>query len=161
MSFGPGTQRTLLLTAAGLFGVFFVIAFVFRRMDVSQDTLSIVGGVFAYVFIVAAAVILLRGWRRRGMDVQRPIAGFLADHPTVVGAVGHPVSIGSPAGQVPTGTGPGQTNLSVPVSGPAGRVQVDLVMARLSRRWEVLSAALVRDGEREPLARRAPEGEER
>jgi hypothetical protein len=125
MSFGPGTQRILLLTAAGFFGVFFVIAFVFRRMD-----------------------------------VQRPIAGFLADHPTVVGAVGHPVSVGSPAGQVPTGTGPGQANLSVPVSGPFGRAQVDLVMARLSRRWEVLSAALVRDGEREPLAGRAPEGDE-
>jgi hypothetical protein len=157
LSFGPGTQRTLLLTAATLFGVFFVIAFVFRRLDVSQDTLSIVGGVFAYVFIVAAAVILIRGWRRRGMDVQRPIAGFLAEHPVVKDAVGHPVSVGTPAGQVPTGTGPGQANLSVPVSGPAGRAQVDLVMARLSRRWEVLSAAMVRDGEREPLLRRGPE----
>jgi hypothetical protein len=121
MSFGPGTQRILLLTAAGFFGVFFVIAFVFRRMDVSQDTLSIVGGVFAYVFIVAAAVILLRGWRRRGMDVQRPIAGFLADHPTVVGAVGHPVSVGSPAGQVPTGTGAPQPALGGAVGGAGAR----------------------------------------
>ena len=157
MSFGPGTQRVLLLTAAALFGAFFIVAFVFRRLDVSQETLSIVGGVFAYAFIVAAAVILVRGWRRRGMDVERPITGFLADHPTVVDAVGHPVSVGSPAGQVPTGTGPGQANLSVPVSGPAGRAQVDRVMARLSRRWEVLSAALVRGGDRQPLAGRGPE----
>jgi hypothetical protein len=30
-------------------------------------------------------------------------------------------------------------------------------MARLSSRWEVLSAALVQDGAREPLSGRAPD----
>lgn len=157
MSFGPGVQRTIMLTAATLFGIFFVIAFVVRRTDASQDVVSIAGGVLAYVFLVAVALILLRGWRRRGQDVERPIGAFLADHPTVLEAVGRPVSVGTPRGQVPTGTGPGQANLTVPVSGPGGRADVDLVLARLERRWEILSAALVRDGSRLPLSGGVPE----
>jgi hypothetical protein len=157
VSLRAGVQRTLLLTAAVLFGIFFVVAFVFRRLDVSQDTLSIVGGVLAYTFLVVAAVIGVRAWRRRGQDVERPIADFLADHPSLVERLGRPVAVGPPSGAVPSGTGPGQANLSVPVSGPAGGADVDLVMARLGRRWEVLSAALVRGGERFPLRGGVPD----
>jgi hypothetical protein len=40
----------------------------------------------------------------------------------------------------------------VPVSGPGGTGKVDLVMARLARHWEVLSATLVVDGDRVRLA---------
>ena len=40
----------------------------------------------------------------------------------------------------------------VPVSGPVDEGQVDLVMARMSRSWEVLSATLVVDGDRVSLA---------
>ncbi len=40
----------------------------------------------------------------------------------------------------------------VPVSGPGGTGTVDLVMARLARHWEVLSATLLVDGDRVRLA---------
>ena len=40
----------------------------------------------------------------------------------------------------------------VPVSGPADSGHVDLVMARIARDWEVLSATLVVDGDRVQLA---------
>jgi hypothetical protein len=70
----------------------------------------------------------------------------------VARAVGEPVAVGEPEGEVPRGEGPAQVNLVVPVSGPADAGQVDLVMARLAREWEVLSATLVVDGDRVPLA---------
>lgn len=150
--FGPGTQRTLMLTAAWIFGVFLVVAAVFRAKDGSQHTLSIVAGVFAYAFLAAAAFILLRGWRRRGKDAAGAATRFVAGHPAVPAAVGRPFEVGSPEGEVPSGTGAAQANLVVPVSGPADSGHVDLVMARIARDWEVLSATLVVDGDRVRLA---------
>lgn len=68
--------RPIVLTGAVYFAIFAVIAVVFRQLDVSQDTLSIVGGVMAYAFIVSAVVIGLREWRRGrrgdGDDAERP-----------------------------------------------------------------------------------------
>jgi hypothetical protein len=52
---------------------------------------------------------------------------------------------------VPSGTGPAQANLDLVVSGPDGIARVDLVMARMGRRWEVLTATLVSEGERVSL----------
>lgn len=155
---GPGTQRTLLLAAAWIFGVFLVVAAVFRGADGSQRTLSVVAGVFAYAFIAVAAVILFRGWRRRGMDAGRAATRYVAEHPAVPAAVGRPVEVGVPEGEVPTGTGAAQANLVVPVSGPADSGQVDLVMARIARDWEVLSATLVVDGDRMSLAEGLSDG---
>jgi hypothetical protein len=145
------TERRILLAAAVLFGAFFLVAFVFRRLGVDGSALSVVGGVLAYAFLAAAAVIVVRGWRTRGTDVEGPIRAFLHANPTVVRLVGRPVRVGPPEGEVPTGGGPGQANLSVPVSGPGGGARVDLVMARLGRRWEVLSGQLTHDGSRVPL----------
>ena len=45
-----------------------------------------------------------------------------------------------------------RANLAVPVRGPGGEGRVDLVMARIARHWEVLSATLVVDGDRVRLA---------
>ena len=150
--FAAGTQRILMLTAAWLFGAFLVVAAVFRGTGSSQETLGVVAGVFAYVFLAAAAVILFRGWRRRGQDAARAAIRFVEGHPAVVSAVGSPVEVGDPEGEVPTGSGAAQANLVVPVSGPGDSGQVDLVMARIARDWEVLSATLVVDGDRVRLA---------
>jgi hypothetical protein len=152
MSLGPGVYRSLMITAAWLFGVFLVVAFVFRRTDSSQETLSVIAGVTAWVFLVAAAVIVVRGWRARGGDAFGAASAYVSAHPAVGRAVGRPVAVGPPEGEVPKGEGAAQANLVVPVSGPAGAGHVDLVMARLSREWEVLSATLVVDGDRVPLA---------
>lgn len=152
MNLGPGTYRSLMVTAAWLFGIFLVVAFVFRRTDGSQETLSVIAGVTAWVFLVAAAVIVVRGWRGRGTDAPGAAARYVGAHPAVARAVGRPVDVGAPEGEVPGGSGPAQINLLVPVSGPADEGQVDLVMARLGRDWEVLSATLVVDGDRLPLA---------
>jgi hypothetical protein len=146
-----GPQRTILLTGAALFVAFAVVAFVFRRLDVSQETLSIVGGGFAYVFLVAVAVILLRAWRARRRDAGTVAARYAVAHPAVRTAVGDPVRAEHPQGEVPGGRAPAQANLAVPVSGPRGSARIDLVMARLGRDWEVLSGTLVVDGERVPL----------
>jgi len=152
MNLGPGTYRALMITAAWLFGLFLVVAFVFRRVDASQETLSVIAGVTAWVFLVAAAVIVFRGWRTRGADPVGAATRYVKGHPAVARAVGRPFRVGVPEGEVPGGTGAAQMNLVVPVSGPADEGQVDLVMARLAREWEVLSATLVVDGDRVPLA---------
>jgi hypothetical protein len=141
--------RRLLLLAAVLLGVFAVAAFVFRRADVSQATQSIVGGALAYAFIVGAATLWVLDRRRRQGLSERRVVRYLAEHPRVQSAVGRPVRVGAPTGDLRGKAG--QVNLSVPVSGPLGEAVAHLVMARLDSAWEVLAADLVVDGERVPL----------
>jgi hypothetical protein len=148
----PGTQRHLMLTAAWIFGIFLVVAFTFRRLDASQETLGVIAGISAYVFLAAAAFILWRGWRRGTRDAGATARRFAQGHPAVVEALGEPVEADPPEGAIPAGSGAAQANLAVPVRGPEGEGRVDLVMARIARHWEVLSATLVVDGDRVRLA---------
>jgi len=147
---GMPTGRLLTLTGALLFGVFFVVAFVFRRTGVSQETLSIVAGVMAYGFIAFAAAIAWRAWRRRPGPAERAVSRYLSTHPAVVAWLGTPLTLEMPAVPDPDGR-PGQANLTVAVAGPLGDASADIVLARLNREWEVLHAVLVLDGERVPL----------
>ena len=154
-----GTQRTLMLVAGVIFGVFLIVAFIFRRLDISQETLSIVGGVMAYLFLAAVAVVLWRGWRRARRQPGAAAARYVSRHPAVAEVGGSPVEVGPPEGDVPlVGGTAAQANVEVPVSGPEGEARVDLVMARIAREWEVLSGTLVAGGERVPLAAGPPEG---
>lgn len=148
---GLSIQRSILLTAAVLFGAFGVAALVMRQSGVSQETFSIVAGVTAYLFLAAVVFILLRAWRVRGTDAAEEAVAFVRRHPLVIAAVGVPPTVGEPEGEVPSGSGSAQANLDVIVSGPDGLAQVDLVMARIGRRWEVVSATLVSEGERVSL----------
>jgi hypothetical protein len=154
-----GAQRTLVLVAGVLFGSFAVVAFVFRRQHISDETLSIVGGVMAYVFLALVAVVLWRSWRRARHQPAAAAKRYVSRHPAVAEVVGSPVHVGPPEGDAPADGAPAaQANLEVPVSGPEGEARVDLVMARIAREWEVLSGTLVADGERVPLAAGPPEG---
>jgi hypothetical protein len=65
------TQRTILLTGALVLGLFFLVAFGFRRAGVSQGTLSIVGGIMAYLFLAAVVAILVIGWRSSSRSAGR------------------------------------------------------------------------------------------
>lgn len=150
-AFAPGTERRLLLAGGVMFGAFLVVAFTFRRLDVSQETLSLVGGAFAYGFLLTAAVILVIGWRRRGVSMPAAIARFLEGHPAVVRAVGSPITVEAPPAQGGPARGHAQANVRVTVTGPQGSAVADLVMARLDREWEVLSGALEGEGRRVPL----------
>ncbi len=148
----PGTQRLLMITAAWIFGVFLVVAFTFRRLDASQETLGVIAGISAYVFLAAAAFILWRGWRRGSRDAGATARRFAQGHPAVVDALGEPLEADPPEGQVPSGSGAAQANLTVPVRGPEGEGRVEVVMARIARHWEVLSATLHAGGDRVRLA---------
>ena len=116
----PGTQRHLMITAAWIFGIFLVVAFTFRRLDASQETLGVIAGISAYVFLAAAAFILWRGWRRGSRDAGATARRFAEGHPAVVEALGEPVEADPPEGEVPSGSGAAQANLTVPVRGPEG-----------------------------------------
>jgi hypothetical protein len=154
-----GAQRTLVLVAGVLFGGFAVVAFVFRRQHISDETLSIVGGVMAYAFLAVVAVVLWRGWRQARRQPGAAAKRYVSRHPAVAEVVGSPVHVGTPEGDAPADGAPAaQANLAIPVSGPEGEARVDLVMARIAREWEVLSGTLVADGERVPLAAGPPEG---
>lgn len=144
----PG--RLLTLVGGLMFGVFFVVAWVFRHSGVSEDLLSLVAGVLAYGFLVFAAVVGWRVWRRRPGRAERAVSTYLSTHPAVVAWLGTPLRLEMP--EVPEAlAGPGQANLTVPVHGPLGDASADIVLARLNRDWEVLRAVLVMDGERVPL----------
>jgi hypothetical protein len=64
---GQRVVRGLMLFAAVLVGAFGILAFTFRRIDVSQDTLFLIGGLFGYAFLaaVAAAIVVAQVRRRR------------------------------------------------------------------------------------------------
>lgn len=150
MNFAPGTQKRLLIVGALAFGTFAIATFSVQRWGASQETLSIVGGVIAYGFLVVAGVILVRGWRNRSAGDRNAISAFLADHPAVTDAVGSPVEIGRIGGDV-LGRSEGQATITVAVTGPAGSGIADLVMARLGRDWEILGGTLDAHGEEIPL----------
>jgi hypothetical protein len=59
--------RWLMLFAAVLIGAFGILAFTFRRVDVSQEVLFLIGGLFGYAFLaaVAAAIVVAQVRRRR------------------------------------------------------------------------------------------------
>lgn len=151
--FAPGTQRRLLVIGALAFGSFALIAFVVRQAGGSQETVSIIGGAAAYGFLIAAIVILIRGWRNRGAGDREAIGAWLREHPGVVGELGSPVVVGRPGGDA-LGPGHGQANVVVPLSGPAGRGVAQLSLARLGREWEILGGVLEVRGERMPLSAR-------
>jgi Cytochrome oxidase complex assembly protein 1 len=147
----PG--RTITLTGAWVFGIYFVIAFTFRRFGVSQDTLTIVAGVLAYAFLAFVLVVGLIAWRRRPGGVEQAVSGYLEGHPTVTGLLGEPIEVAVPTSvaQAKAVDG-GQVNVSAVVSGPRGNADADLVLARLGRRWEVLDGSVEHDGERHALS---------
>ena len=64
---GQRVVRWLMLFAGVLIGAFGIIAFTFRRIDASQDTLYLIGGLFGYAFLaaVAAAIVVAQVRRRR------------------------------------------------------------------------------------------------
>ena len=128
-----GTQRTTHAHGArGSSGVFFLIAFVFRRPTSRRGRSSIVGGVSAYVFLAAAVCILWRGWRRRGGRTPAAAAErFVGRHPAVVESVGR-AGGGRPAGgRGPVGlAGPPRRTWWCRCPGRADEARVDLVMAR-------------------------------
>jgi hypothetical protein len=143
--------RATLVIGAIFFGAFAVVAFVFQRLDVSQETLSIVGGGLAYGLLASlAAVWLLRRRRRRGLS-DRLVVTYLAEHPRVQETLGRPVEVGPPHGDVRLEPRGGTANLRVPVAGPHGDATADLVVAKLDANWEVLGGELEIDGERVPL----------
>jgi hypothetical protein len=144
-------RRTILIIGGAFLGAFAVIAFVFQRAHVSQQTLSIVAGVMAYAFLASIGVLwLLRRRLRRGLS-NRIVADYLAAHPRVQQTVGRPVHVGVPQGDMRLDARGGQANLRVPVTGPSGDATAELVMAKLHAHWEVLGGELVVDGERVPL----------
>lgn len=56
--------KPVLLLGGLYFGVFAIVAFVLQRYDASQETLSIVGGVMAYAYLMTIAVVAVVKWRR-------------------------------------------------------------------------------------------------
>ncbi|MEW6581449.1 MAG: hypothetical protein AB1416_01635 [Actinomycetota bacterium] len=67
--------RPLVLTGAVYFAIFAVVAVTFRQVGVSDQTLSIVGGVMAYAFLVSAVVLGVRVWRQGRREESGDDAG--------------------------------------------------------------------------------------
>lgn len=135
-------QRQIMLSAAVMFGVFGIAAFIFRRAGVYDDAVPVMAGIAAWTFLVLVVIVVLRD-RLIGTDPRKEYHHFLSHHPDVIQRVGLPMRFRDDQGDVARGAGPAQLNLDVAVEGPDGSAQAELSMARLGRRWEVLSAALV------------------
>lgn len=158
--FAPGTQRRLLVLAAIAFGAFGIVAFVVRRLGASEATVSILAGAMAYGLLIAAVVVLVRGYRRRGVASPEVLSAWLREHPGIVSALGSPIVVGRVSGDA-LGPGHGQANVSVPLTGPVGRGVAHLSLARLGREWEVLGGVLEVRGERMTLSSRVSSDAER
>jgi len=143
--------RPVLIGGAVTLGAFAIVALVIRRSGGSDETLSVAGGAMAYGFLAFALVVAARAWRRRSRGARDAIERLLADHPRVIEEVGEPVGVKVPAEVVRGLRRPGQANVSAELSGPRGQARAELVMARLGRDWEVLTAALEVDGRRVAL----------
>ncbi len=144
--------RPVLIGGAVTLGAFAIVALVIRRSGGSDETLSIAGGVLAYSFLAFALVVGARALRRRNRGARDAIERFLADHPRVIEEVGEPVRVEVPSAVARGLRRPGQANVGAELSGPRGNARAELVMARLGRDWEVLTAALEVDGRRVALA---------
>jgi Cytochrome oxidase complex assembly protein 1 len=147
----PG--RTITLVGASMMGVFFIVAFIFRRVGVSQDTLTIVAGTFAYGFLAFALVVGVLAWRRRPGGIEQAVSAYLSRNRTMVDLLGEPLVVAVPTAMADSEQAEGaQVNVAAVVSGPRGAADADLVLARLGRRWEVLDATVEHDGERHVLS---------
>jgi hypothetical protein len=141
---GQTPQRLLIAGGATMLGVFAVIAFIFRRADGSQDTLSLIGGLMAYAFIAFAIVILVMGWRRRGELAARETAQrYLRDHDAVGRAVGRPVRVHLHQGGRVRPAETGQVNVAADVAGPLGSAEATVVLAKVAEHWEPVGGELV------------------
>ena len=69
-----GLGRPVLLLGGVYFGVFAIVAFVMQRLDASQTSLSIVGGVMAYAYLLTIVVIAVVRWRRTRAQEPREAA---------------------------------------------------------------------------------------
>lgn len=143
--------RSIPLLGGVMFGVFFVIAFTLRRLDVSTDATTVVAGIFAYAFLAAVALILVMAWRaREGTAARRVAERFLIENAQVRRATGtpervvveHPGRLGGDAGQL---------TLPARVVGPLAEAQAQVIAARLGSAWEVLGGELEANGVRARL----------
>lgn len=60
--------KSILVFGVIYFTAFAIVGISFRRFDVSDETLSIVGGVMAYAFLMSVAVLAFVRWRRGRRD---------------------------------------------------------------------------------------------
>ena len=67
-----GLLKPILVLGGIYFAAFAIVGVTFRRFDVSDDTLSIVGGVMAYVFLMTIAVVAVVRWRRSRRTTPTP-----------------------------------------------------------------------------------------
>lgn len=59
-----GLLKPILVLGGIYFAAFAIVGITLRRFDVSDDVLSIVGGVMAYAFLMTIAVLAFVRWRR-------------------------------------------------------------------------------------------------
>jgi hypothetical protein len=150
---GRSPGRAITLVGAFVFGIYFVIAFVFRRLGVSQDALTIVAASMAYAFLAFALVVGVLAWRCRPGGIERAVSEYLSRHRTILDLLGEPLVVAVPTAMAAAEQSEGtQVNVAAVVSGPRGAADADLVLARLGRHWEVLDAAIEHQGERHVLS---------
>lgn len=64
--------KSILVFGVIYFTAFAIVGITFRRFDVSDDTLSIVGGVMAYAFLMTVGVFAFLRWKQgRRTDSRR------------------------------------------------------------------------------------------
>jgi hypothetical protein len=61
---GWSLTKSILVFGVIYFTAFAVVGITFRRFDVSDDTLSIVGAVMAYAFLATVGVLAFARWQR-------------------------------------------------------------------------------------------------
>jgi hypothetical protein len=136
-------SRALVLGGATMLGLFAIVALVFQQTGVSDERLSLVAGLFAYGFVIFAAIVGVLAWR--GTDVRRAhahVERFLADHATVGRAVGEPVDVRLRPSRTTRSPKGGRLTIPGEVEGPLALGSAETVVERTGDDWQVVSAAL-------------------
>ncbi|MDH3227109.1 MAG: hypothetical protein OEM67_08490 [Thermoleophilia bacterium] len=135
--------RALVLGGATMLALFGVVAFIFRRVDVANDQLSVVGGFFAYGFIAFAALVGLLAWRGKDVRDAHTVADrFLADHATVGRTIGKPVDVRLRPARTARSANGARLTIPAEVGGPLAEGTAEAIVEREGEQWRVVGGDL-------------------
>ena len=142
--------RTLALGGATMLGLFAIVAIALTGSESRDENLSLVAGVFAYSFILFAAIVAFLAWRGKKIRAAHQDAeAFIESHPVVTRALGEPVDVRLRPNRSQLSADGDQITVPALVEGPLGMGSASAVGARSGDEWSMVGGSLTLDDDSE------------